>query len=358
MDEAPILFDVADGWGIVTLNRPERLNALSLTMCAQMAAKLSEWREDDAVHAVLVKAAGERAFCAGGDIRDLYEQRMAGDVEGPMRFFATEYLNNWRVAHFPKPYVAFIDGAVMGGGVGISILGEFRVVTENALFAMPECGIGLYPDVGATHMLPRLRGEVGMWLGLTGTRLGAGDTVHMAIATHAVRRNQLDEVEVALRGIGWGEDPHGQVSRLLDGFHVTPPGETPALDRLGEINAAFALDGVQDILEALRRDGGAWQMAQVGAIERGSPLSVRVTHRAIRRGAKQDMTEALIEEHALTRQFVQDSDLMEGIRAQVIDKDRAPKWRHAHVSEVTKAEVDAMFAPAPELIRFGWEETP
>lgn len=354
-----ILFDVSSGWGTITLNAPQRLNALSREMCAAMAVKLAEWRMDDSVHAVLVKAAEGRAFSAGGDIRYLYETRKEGDVEGPMRFFATEYLNNWRVANFPKPYVAFIDGAVMGGGVGISILGEFRVATENALFAMPECGIGLYPDVGATHMLPRLRGEVGMWLGLTGKRLNAADMVHLGIATHTVAQASLPEIESQLRMIEWGEDPDGQVKRVLDGWHEIPPGDTPGVDYLAEINTVFSADSVKEIIERLQeKDDDDWRAEQLQAMERGCPLSVRVTFHALRHGAKQDMTEALEEEYALTRRFVEEGVYLEGVRAQIIDKDRTPKWQHESIGEVTKAEVDSMFRDAPDPIVLNWEVEP
>lgn len=352
-----ILFDVTGGWGTITLNAPDRLNALSRDMCRAMAKTLAEWRADDSVHAVLVKAEG-RAFSAGGDIRYLYERRKEGDIEGPMEFFATEYLNNWRVSEFPKPYVAFIDGAVMGGGVGISILGEFRVATENALFAMPECGIGLYPDVGATHMLPRLRGEVGMWLGLTGNRLNAADMVHLGIATHTVMRSSLPEIEAQLRGIEWGENPHDQVKMTLDAWHEIPPGDTPGVDHLAEINAIFSAESVKEIIERLQEKPDDWHAEQLRLMERACPLSIRVTFHAVRHGAKQTMTEALHEEYALTRRFVEEGVFLEGVRAQIIDKDRNPTWQHDSIGAVSKSEVDSMFRDAPDPIEFNWEAEP
>lgn len=352
-----ILFDVANGWGTITLNRPEQLNALTLNMVRQMAAKLSAWREDGAVRAVMVRAVPGRAFCAGGDVRALYDMRKADDIDGCMEFFGAEYLNNWRVAQFPKPFVALIDGAVMGGGVGISMHGDFRVATENALFAMPECGIGLYPDVGSTYMLPHLEGAIGMWLGLTGTRLAAADMVRLGLATHTVQAEGIGELMSSLETIDWGEDNHSDVKRALDMWHVTPAGETPALDHLTNINEAFALESSDEILRALdtMRDDN-WAAEQRAAIERACPLSIRVTHRAMTKGAKMDMTEALQMEYALTRRFVEEGIFLEGVRAQIIDKDRNPQWPHASIKEVGRGAVDAMFRDAPNPIVLTWDD--
>lgn len=352
-----ILFEVANGWGEITLNRPQQLNALTLGMVQAMGRQLSAWRSDDSVKAVLIKAVPGRAFCAGGDIRYLYEKRKAGDIDACMQFFGTEYLNNWRVAEFPKPFVALMDGAVMGGGVGISMHGDFRVATENALFSMPECGIGLYPDVGATYMLPHLEGAIGMWLALTGTRLAAADMVRLGLATHTVKAAGVAELVAELENIEWGEDNHALVKRALDMWHVTPPGETPALDHLTNINEAFALDSSDEVLKALdtMRDD-SWAAGQRAAIERACPLSIRVTHRAMKLGEKMDMTEALQMEYALTRKFVEDSIFIEGVRAQIIDKDRNPVWPHSSIKDVSRSDVDAMFRPAPDPINLTWDD--
>jgi len=352
-----ILFDVSHGWGTITLNRPEQLNALTLGMVRAMAAQLSKWRTDDSVNAVLIRAVPGRAFCAGGDIRALYDMRKADDVDGCMEFFGAEYLNNWRVAEFPKPFVALIDGAVMGGGVGISMHGDFRVATEHALFAMPECGIGLYPDVGATYMLPHLEGAIGMWLALTGTRLAAADMVRLGLATHTVKRAGVGELLKSLEDLEWGEDNHSVVKRALDMWHVTPPGETPALDHLTNINEAFALDSSDEVIRALdtMRDD-SWAAGQTAGIERGNPLSIRVTHRAMKLGEKMDMTEALQMEYALTRRFVEDGIFVEGVRAQIIDKDRNPVWPHSSISDVSRSDVDSMFRDAPDPINLTWDD--
>ena len=350
-----ILFDEADGWGIVTLNAPQRLNALSHAMCCALGEMLARWRNDASIRAVLLKAAGERAFCAGGDIRALYNARKAGDTRGPVQFFADEYLTNWRVARFPKPYVSLIDGAVMGGGVGISIHGRYRVATERALFAMPECGIGLYPDVGATHVLPRLSGSAGMWMGLTGARLGQGDMLGLGIATHTVASDRLAQVEARLRAVDWRDGAHEAVEAALDSIHEVPASPTPAIDARHEIHTAFDKGRVEDILAALDAMGGDWAAEQRAAIGRGAPLSLKVTHRALTLGQRLDITHALRMEFALTRRFVETGAFMEGVRAQIIDKDRQPRWPHPALESVTDAEVASMFEPATDTPDFGWE---
>ncbi len=350
-----IHFDIAGGWATITLDAPARLNALSHAMCAAIGEKLAVWRDDPAVRGVLLKAAeGSRAFCAGGDIRALYEARKAGDTAGPMRFFADEYVTNWRVARFPKPYVSLIDGAVMGGGVGISVHGGYRVATEKALFAMPECGIGLYPDVGATHVLPRLPGAAGMWLGLTGARLGQGDMLGLGLATHTVASSALGALEARLRNVDWMDGPHEAVEAALDSCHEVPGGETPAIGARHEIDTLFAKDSVEGIVAALDDHGGDWARAQMDAIKRGAPLSLKVTHRALALGSRLDITHALRMEYALTRRFIETGAMLEGVRAQIIDKDRTPHWPHPTLEAVMDAEVSAMFEPASDTPDFGW----
>ena len=354
-----IHFDVEKGWATITLDAPQRLNALSYAMCIAIGAKLASWRDDASVRGVILKATeGSRAFCAGGDIRDLYEARRAGDTAGPIRFFADEYRTNWRVARFGKPYVSLIDGAVMGGGVGISIHGSYRVATERALFAMPECGIGLYPDVGATHVLPRLPGAAGMWLGLTGARLGQGDMLGLGIATHTVPSGALAQLEARLRSVDWMDGPHEAVEAALDSCHEVPADETPAIDTRHEIDTLFAKGSVEDILAALKDTGSDWARAQIEAIGRGAPLSLKVTHRALMLGSKLDITHALRMEYALTRRFVETGSMLEGVRAQIIDKDRNPRWPHPTLESVTEAEVASMFEPAADTPDFDWETTP
>ena len=358
MSDAPaeILFDVADGWGTITLNAPRRMNALSMEMCRAMAAQLSQWRDDPDVRAVMIRAAeGSRAFCTGGDIRYLYDTRKSGETLGPALFFAAEYLNNWRIARFPKPFVALIDGPVMGGGVGVSMHGSYRVATEKALFAMPECGIGLYPDVGATHLLPRLPGMAGMWLGLTGARLGQGDMLGLGLATHTAPSDALATVEEALRAVDWRDGAHEAVEAALDECHAVPDGETPAINARHEIDAAFNAPSVEAIIDKLTAMGGDWAQAQLEAIGRGAPLSLKVTHRALTLGARLDITNALRFEYALTRRFVETGAFLEGVRAQIIDKDRTPRWPHPTLAEVTDAEVSTMFEPASDTPKFDWE---
>jgi len=351
-----IIFEEADGWGIVTLDAPQRLNALSHEMCRLLGERLMQWRADTEVRGVLVKAAGERAFCAGGDIRALYGARLAGDTVGPMRFFGDEYLTNWRVARFPKPYVSLIDGAVMGGGVGISVHGRYRVATEKALFAMPECGIGLYPDVGATHVLPRLSGSAGVWMGLTGARLGQGDMLGLGLATHTVASDALGNVEARLRAVDWRDGAWEAVEAALDSVHEVPSMAAPAIEARHEIHSLFDKGSVEEVVAALEANGGDWAGEQLAAIRRGAPLSLKVTHRALALGERLDITHALRMEYGLTRRFVETGAFLEGVRAQIIDKDRSPRWPHPTLESVTAAEVSAMFEPADDTPEFGWGE--
>jgi enoyl-CoA hydratase/carnithine racemase len=274
-----------------------------------------------------------------------------------MRFFANEYRTNWRVARFGKPYVSLIDGAVMGGGVGISIHGSYRVATPKALFAMPECGIGLYPDVGATHVLPRLSGASGMWLGLTGARLGQGDMLGLGLATHTVPDGTLEQVEARLRAVDWRDGPHEAVEAALDSVHEVPAMDTPAIDARHQIHDIFARDSVEAIAAALEAREGDWAGEQREAMARGAPLSLKVTHRALSLGARLDITHALRMEFALTRRFVETGAFMEGVRAQIIDKDRTPRWPHPTLEAVTEAEVASMFEPASDTPDFNWGET-
>src|SRR5919106_2044455 len=203
---------------VVTLDRPRALNALSFDMCRALHEGLARWQADPDVHAVLIKGAGERAFCAGGDLRWLYEVLTSHGVEPALEFYALEYAMNARLHHFTKPYVALLDGITMGGGVGVSVHGSHRVVTERTVFAMPETGIGFFPDVGATYMLPRLRGGLGMYLGLTGARLGAADCVCAGIGGCYVPADRLDELEAALTEADLSANAHDAVTAVVPGF--------------------------------------------------------------------------------------------------------------------------------------------
>ena len=322
MDE--ILFAERGGTGWVTLNRPKALNALTHAMARRLDARLAAWAEDDAIERVVIEGAGTRAFCAGGDIRDLYDVMGRGDDAFFDTFYRDEYRLNHRIHGYPKPYVALLDGVVMGGGVGVSIHGSHRIVTEHTLFAMPETGIGFFPDVGASWFLPRMPGETGVYLGLTGARLGAADALYCGVATHYAPRERLMDA--------------------LDGFSADP-GPPPLAEHRAAIDRCFAGQSVEAIILALEAEGGDWAAQTRAALAAKSPTSLKVTLRQLRRGAGLSFAEAMTLEFRLSQRFCAMPDFREGIRAVVIDKDRDPKWRPASLAEVSESHIDTYFAP-------------
>jgi len=341
VSEDDILFEVAQGRGRVILNRPKALNALSFAMAERMDARLKDWAEDASVRFVVIEGAGERAFCAGGDIRELY--RSMDDPASTLAadFYRVEYRLNHRIFTFPKPYVALIDGVVMGGGVGISVHGSHRVVGDRLLFAMPETGIGLFPDVGGSYFLPRLPGRLGTYLGLTGARIGAADALYCGIATHYVPSDRFGALDAALAE-GGADAIDAAIARF-----AADPGPAPLAEHRAAIDRCFAPDTVEEILAALEAEGGDWARATRATLAAKSPTSLKVTLRQLRRGAGLDFAEAMRMEFRLSQHFCAGHDFREGIRAVVIDKDNAPRWRPDRLDAVSEAEVEGYFAPLP-----------
>ena len=322
--------------GVVTLTRPQALNAVTHRMVKALDKALRAWERDEGVDVVVVKAEG-RAFSAGGDILHIYEAGRAG--QPPVDFFADEYRLNARIKRFKKPYVALIDGIVMGGGVGISFHGSQRVMTENAQFAMPEVGIGFFPDVGASHLLPDLGGSFGMYLALTGNRIRYGDALWSGLATHTIKAEDqaglLDELAVS-------GDPESE----LRGFFVPARRET---DRsvLEAIARHFAQPSLSDIIASLERAAGADEFAAktLATIRMRSPTSLHVAWRQISAGLTLSMDECMKMEFRILNRMLAGHDFYEGIRAAIIDKGSQPRWRPASLDAVAVADVDAYFAP-------------
>ena len=319
--------------GRITLNRPGALNALDLGMMDSITTALAGWRHDPSVHAVVIDAAGERAFCAGGDIRLIRGMVLAGDHAGVEAFFATEYAMNLAIARYPKPYISLVDGVCMGGGMGLSIHGSVRVASEAAVFAMPETGIALFPDVGASYVLPRLRRGYGMYMGLTGTRLDGAAAMWVGIATHYVPRARLLTLadEVAADG----------VAVLAEAAIVPPPSAMAAISTQVR---CFGVGSVPEIVAKLQRDGSGWAQQTLAALQAASPSSVLWSHELILRGAGRTLEECLRAELALTRHATRHPDFLEGVRAMVVDKDRTPRWSPACLADVDAAGIAALFA--------------
>ncbi|GLQ20848.1 enoyl-CoA hydratase/isomerase family protein [Algimonas porphyrae] len=322
--------------GRITLNRAKALNALTTEMCVAMTEALTRWLDDDRVRAVVVDGAGDRAFCAGGDVIMLHDSGKAKDGRAEA-FWRTEYALNELIHRYAKPYVALIDGIVMGGGVGLSVHGRFRVAGDTTLFAMPETGIGYFPDVGGTYFLPRLGRAVGNWLGLTGARLGPAQCVALGIATHFVPTERHAALMDALDGAD-------DVQAVLSKFETAAPDG----DVIPDSVSAFDAQTVAEILAALDADGSAWAAQQAKLIRRKSPLALATTLEAMRRGGGMDFQTAMMQELDLSLNFLTTQDFYEGIRAQLIDKDRNPGWSHDALSDVTQAQIERLFRPVAD----------
>ena len=336
MSEEEVLFEREGAAGFVTLNRPKALNALTLAMVRALHPQLEAWAADEAVSCVVVQGAGEKAFCAGGDIRALHDWGKAKD-RTQIDFYREEYRLNRFIKKYPKPYVALIDGIDMGGGVGLSIHGAHRVVSERTLFAMPETGIGLFPDVGGTYFLPRCPGEVGMYLALTGARLKAADCLYAGLADAFVPSEKLEELKAALAK---GDAAPGEVVARFS----EPAGGAPLAEVRAAIDTHFAGESVEEILASLDAAGSGWAQETAKIIRAKSPLSTKVAFAQVRAGAKLDFDAAMQLEFRLTNRFMAGHDFYEGVRAVVIDKDQAPKWDPATLEGVSDEMVRAYFA--------------
>jgi len=340
MNEPEVLTRVESGVGRITLNRPKALHALNRAMCEAMTEALLAWREDDTVKSVLIDHSGERGFCAGGDIRMIAESG-AGDAVEAKAFFLTEYRLNHLMFEYPKPITAIVDGVVMGGGVGISEPAEVRIATERTTYAMPETGIGLFPDVGGGWFLSRLPGETGTWLALTGARLKAADTVFLGIHSHYLPTDALEAFRAIL-----AVDP-AHPADVADGLEADP-GEAPVEAHVEAIDRLFAFDTVEEIFAALEADGSEWALAQLAVLGAKSPQSMKVTLRQLRIGRTlESFADNMAMEYRLGGRVVRTHDFQEGVRSVIVDKDNTPRWSPSGLPQVSDAEVDALFAPLP-----------
>jgi enoyl-CoA hydratase len=353
MDADEILFGRDDGVATITINRPQALNALTLANYRQIDPALREWEADPSVHVIVVRGAGDRAFCAGGDVRAVYEagRGINGDPQLPAVFFHEEYQLIRRIHRLRKPYITIIDGITMGGGAGVSVNGAYRVATERTAFAMPETGIGLFPDVGATRFLNRCPGHIGRYLGLTGVRLNAEDALYCGFATHAVKQKQIESLLAELGRAQWqAGDEHKLVQVYLGRFAVRPNRGTlsvlqPAIDR------CFAGGSIEAILDALAAEAAAggsyaqWAEKAQATLLTKSPTSLKITLRQLTIGQNYDLDAALALEYRMTQHVMAAHDFYEGVRAMLIERDRKPQWRPATLAEVSDRMVEEYFAP-------------
>jgi enoyl-CoA hydratase len=341
-----VLTRVDNGIGLITLNRPKAINSLNQTMVELLSSVLIRWARDDEVRAVVLSGAGERGLCAGGDVVAIYHSARKDGVEA-RRFWRDEYLLNARVGRFPKPYVSLMDGIVMGGGVGVGAHANVRVVTDTSKVAMPEVGIGFIPDVGGAYLLSRAPGALGLYAALTGAPFSGADAIALGFADHYVPHSELEAFRAAIVADG--------VTSAVAHYATEPPKSDLAGQR-DWIDKCFAGDTVQDIVAALRGHGGAGSgLAEDAAnlIGTRSPIALSVTLAAVRRAAKLDTLEdVLIQDYRVSSASLRSHDLVEGIRAQLVDKDRNPKWSPATLAEVTAADVEAYFEPVDDDLTF------
>jgi enoyl-CoA hydratase len=344
VSDAEILFEKRGVAGIVTLNRPQALNSLTLPMVRAIGATLEAFDADATIASVVVRGEGERAFCAGGDIRLLHESGRRGSRDAET-FWREEFRLNHVIAHYSKPYVALMDGITMGGGVGLSSHGSHRVVTERSRLAMPETGIGYFTDVGATWLLPRAPKEAGTWMGLTGLAVGAADAIHARLADHCVASadlSRLTEALAALPPTASGPDVHAAIRKM-----AADPGESRLAANQETIERVFSSDSMEAIIAALAKEEGEFVDETVKTIGMRAPTSLKLTLRLLRAGRRSaSLAECLQRELGACLGILHNPDFYEGVRAAVIDKDRNPKWSPANLSDVGDADIDRFFVPA------------
>ena len=339
-----IIFSKIGNIGHIRLNRPKALNALSMDMCKALRNQLKQWQVDDQVKAVIIRGAGDRAFCAGGDIRQLYHNGKP-KMKASAEFFHHEYQMNATIFHFDKPYISLLDGITMGGGAGVSMHGSHRVATERLLFAMPETGIGFFPDVGAGFFLTRCPGKVGYYLGLTGDRINAADALQSGLATHVVSSERQADLVQALTEADLSTDAFTRVSQIIDTFVAeTDPPQLSNHQR--QIADCFAGDSMEDILLRLEEDNSEWSLSVIKTLQSKSPTSLKVTFEQLNRARRMEFDDIMKMEFNIACQFLHTPDFFEGVRAAVIDKDQSPQWRPDRLDKVDKKILDPYFTSA------------
>lgn len=331
--------------GHITLNRPAALHALTEAMCVKMTDALLAWRDDADVQAVLIDhAPGTRGFCSGGDIRFIADSAKEGG-EGARKFFFNEYRLNHLLHEYQKPVIALVDGIVMGGGVGISAPARYRVASERTTYAMPETGIGLFPDVGGGWFLPRLPDHIGYWLALTGARIKAADCLAAGVSTHFVQSDAIAALSERLKSVAGDADIE---AALKDAAGDAGPVKELNADNRAIIERCFKKDSAEEVVAALKAETSDWAQAQLGVIATKSPQTVKVALRQMHEGAAmKDFADNMKMEYRLASRLIHKNDFQEGVRAVIVDKDNAPKWKPETLEGVSAAMLDEAFAPLP-----------
>lgn len=343
-----IIFTREQHVGVITLNRVQALNALTLPMILATQQQLHDWQNDAHIHAVVIQAAPGRAFCAGGDVRSLYDAGPNNTAQ-QMQFFWHEYRLNHFIHHFDKPYIALMDGVTMGGGVGVSLHGSHPVATERFIFAMPETSIGFFPDIGASHLLSRCPSRFGVYLGLTGNRLGSLDAHALGLVKQVVPADQLQNVLADLIEADLSHDAHARVDACLQRFAM-PMHPAPILELQQAVQACFSHNDIDLIMVALNKVDSDWHRETMAILQQKAPLSLKVTLAQMQKAEPMSMADCIKMDYCLVGHFMRDHDFYEGVRALLVDKDKSPHWQPKQLSLVTNAMVADYFeCGQPEL---------
>ncbi len=329
--------------GLITLTRPRALNSLTIEMCEAADKTLAEWADDDGIAAIVIEGEGERAFCAGADIRWLYDTGRS-DPSAATQFFRQEYRLDARLAHYKKPVIALMDGIVMGGGVGLSMHATHRIATDRTLWAMPECMIGLFPDVGTTRLLKGLPGGMGLYIGLTGVRLTGEDLCALALATHLVSGDSLSAIREEILSLSPGQDVSAQITEIVKPHHNTDV--STLMNASPDIDQYFQkISDLPTLMEMLESQGGAFGQKALEMMRPASPTSLALTLEGVS-NAPDSFDDAISREFNVAARVMRGHDFFEGVRAQIIDKDKEPKWSPASIDDVSETEI-AQYFKAP-----------
>lgn len=336
-------FEISQGAGIITLNRPHVLNSLNFEMIKALKAQLVLWKDDPAVHFIILKSDLEKALCAGGDLREIYQAANRQDTSFLQTFFEEEYGLNQLIFNYPKPYISFMRGITMGGGMGISAHGSHQIVTDNSLLAMPEVFIGFFPDAGGSYFLNKCPGKIGLLLGLSGYRMNAADALYTGIATHYVPQEHLSLLFKALSETDIKAHPREGIQAILEIFSIPCPLISKLKEHRDLIDEYFEEEDIGMLIAGLRLCKNSWMQEVRQRIAEASPLSLVLTHSLLKASKDSSFTQAMAEELKLALKFFDNKEVLEGIRSVVIDKDRAPDWRYKSVVEVPEHLVQDYF---------------
>lgn len=342
-----VLVEIQNHIAFVTLNRPQALNALSYGMVRALDAHLANWEHDDSVYAVLIRGAGEKAFCAGGDVRSLYHLQRTNGTEH-LDFFRDEYTLDHRIHRYPKPYIALMDGIIMGGGMGIAQGARFRIVTDRTRMAMPETAIGLFPDVGASYFLSRLEGAMGIYLGLTGVTIQASDVLTVGLADVYLDTYSVVALDDRLKDIAWSDDHERDIEMALNTLASDASVGTlaPLIDLIDD---HFGATSVPEILASLKQESRTeftdCANQTIARMAKFSPLMMCVTLEQLHRGRRMSLADCFRMELNMVHASFDQGDFMEGVRALLVDKDQRPKWSPPTLTEVTQSDIDEFFVP-------------